>query len=342
MIMKNKIPCEVIQDLFPLYIDELTSDVTNKEIEEHVTECSTCKSVLDSMKYPTGEKNESDAIEKKEIDFLKKTKQKNRKAMLGGIVGVVVLAIATFFAYRYLIGFSFKIDPDEWKVSVYGNEFEISGLPSDNRLYVNSINVEENDGIVHFDNNCAYTFDKDKEAKVFTYDTDSEIKEIWNGDDIIWSNGTRISKRVSAVYATKHLYMGDMPANSSTANALGLTEKFGNYTSELQSSKEEPLRWQLNLEKTFSEDEAAAYAYVLLAVIENLDEVEFKCMRANSDGSIIDKIYKKEDIMTNVPTVTCVTNIKDAGEDIATLQQLFIELGLEKNNLQMFDSANIK
>ena len=27
----SKIPCEIIQDLLPSYIDELTSDVTNRE-----------------------------------------------------------------------------------------------------------------------------------------------------------------------------------------------------------------------------------------------------------------------------------------------------------------------
>ena len=33
----NKIPCEVVQDLFPSYIDHLTSETTNKVIESHLT-----------------------------------------------------------------------------------------------------------------------------------------------------------------------------------------------------------------------------------------------------------------------------------------------------------------
>ena len=35
----SKIPCEMIQDLLPSYIDELTSDVTDREIEAHMMEC---------------------------------------------------------------------------------------------------------------------------------------------------------------------------------------------------------------------------------------------------------------------------------------------------------------
>ena len=34
----SRIPCEMIRDLLPSYIDELTNDVTNKEIEEHIKE----------------------------------------------------------------------------------------------------------------------------------------------------------------------------------------------------------------------------------------------------------------------------------------------------------------
>ena len=39
----SKIPCEMIQDLLPSYIDELTSDITNREIEAHMKECERCK-----------------------------------------------------------------------------------------------------------------------------------------------------------------------------------------------------------------------------------------------------------------------------------------------------------
>ena len=46
----NKIPCEVIKDLFPSYVDGLTSDVTNGEIDRHVKDCSLCRAVLESMK----------------------------------------------------------------------------------------------------------------------------------------------------------------------------------------------------------------------------------------------------------------------------------------------------
>ena len=49
---KYKIKCEMIQDILPLYVDGLTSDVTNQEIEEHIAECEVCKAMLNHMREP--------------------------------------------------------------------------------------------------------------------------------------------------------------------------------------------------------------------------------------------------------------------------------------------------
>ena len=74
----SKITCEMIQDLLPSYIDELTSDITNREIEAHMKECERCKKVLEQMRTPDMESSEK---ERKEIDFLKKTKKNIREIL---------------------------------------------------------------------------------------------------------------------------------------------------------------------------------------------------------------------------------------------------------------------
>ena len=50
--MKSKIPCDIIRDLFPSYLDGLTSETTNKEVDGHLEECEDCKAVLERMKEP--------------------------------------------------------------------------------------------------------------------------------------------------------------------------------------------------------------------------------------------------------------------------------------------------
>ena len=72
----SKLPCEVVKDLFPSYIDELTSEVTNNLIEEHNAECEECRRTLESMKNPEAEPKEQ--VQQKEIDYLKKTRKKKQ------------------------------------------------------------------------------------------------------------------------------------------------------------------------------------------------------------------------------------------------------------------------
>ena len=72
--MKNNLTCEIVEDLMPSYIDGLTSEVTNKAVREHLSQCGKCNAKLDTMSEPYSE----DKIEqeKKEIDFLKKNRRK--------------------------------------------------------------------------------------------------------------------------------------------------------------------------------------------------------------------------------------------------------------------------
>ena len=69
--MKTNIPCELIQDLFPSYIDGLTSEVTNQKIQEHVEECEPCKEMLCDMQQP----EPAPILQKRkdEIDYLYET-----------------------------------------------------------------------------------------------------------------------------------------------------------------------------------------------------------------------------------------------------------------------------
>ena len=39
----RQIPCEMIQDILPLYAESLTSEVTNREVESHLADCEMCR-----------------------------------------------------------------------------------------------------------------------------------------------------------------------------------------------------------------------------------------------------------------------------------------------------------
>lgn len=66
--------CEIVKDLLPSYIDNLTSDESNKEIENHIRMCNECKSELDNMKKDIN--IETLEINKKDIKPFKKFNKK--------------------------------------------------------------------------------------------------------------------------------------------------------------------------------------------------------------------------------------------------------------------------
>ena len=50
----NEKECKLVQDLLPNYIEKLTSEESNKIIEEHLKECPECRKILENMQNDIG------------------------------------------------------------------------------------------------------------------------------------------------------------------------------------------------------------------------------------------------------------------------------------------------
>ena len=46
----SKISCDIIQDMLPLYYDEVCSADSRKMIEEHLQECEKCSNIFSEAK----------------------------------------------------------------------------------------------------------------------------------------------------------------------------------------------------------------------------------------------------------------------------------------------------
>ena len=85
-----KIACEIIADLLPLYYDSVCSENSRKCVEEHLTECASCKNTLEKMssvKYDNTLKNERQGV------VLRHTRTVKRKSLVAGIGVASVLGI---------------------------------------------------------------------------------------------------------------------------------------------------------------------------------------------------------------------------------------------------------
>lgn len=85
----TRIECDIIQDLLPLYQDQICSEKSCNLVETHLQECSDCRKVASSLQTHTIE----DAIlmDAKDVFETHKKKERRRSATAGMIMTVILL-----------------------------------------------------------------------------------------------------------------------------------------------------------------------------------------------------------------------------------------------------------
>lgn len=91
----NKLSCNIVRDLLPLYCDEFLEKDSMVEIEEHLKNCLECQAVFEKMNSTVLEENELENTRKSpELRrFLNRIKVRNYI-----IMGLIVLLLVLFFA----------------------------------------------------------------------------------------------------------------------------------------------------------------------------------------------------------------------------------------------------
>ncbi|MEI3613130.1 zf-HC2 domain-containing protein [Pseudogracilibacillus sp. SO30301A] len=91
----------VFKDLAPAYIDQLTSEETNKQMEKHMDQCEDCRKYLNKMKEDIFVEHK---VERKKehssIDYFKKVRAKNRKkvfVIVSSLLSVFLILITIYY-----------------------------------------------------------------------------------------------------------------------------------------------------------------------------------------------------------------------------------------------------
>ncbi|WP_027398397.1 zf-HC2 domain-containing protein [Anaerovorax odorimutans] len=102
--------CEIIKDLLPSYIDNLTSTESNLEIEEHLKTCSKCKETLELMKAEV-------PVEEPEYNKEKiKPFKKLNKKIVKSILLTLMICIIAVCMYLYFFGFGWKVNSEDMEI----------------------------------------------------------------------------------------------------------------------------------------------------------------------------------------------------------------------------------
>ncbi len=109
--------CSVIKDLLPTYADDLCSEETRKEIDEHLESCESCSELFENAKADLTSELKP-LSDKEKIKPFAKIRKKMRKNLVATIIlSVLILAILGFLG-----------------VLIVGQVYKDSGLPNFERI----------------------------------------------------------------------------------------------------------------------------------------------------------------------------------------------------------------
>jgi hypothetical protein len=91
-----KIDCNIIQDILPLYAENIASDETKSFVEEHIADCGNCRSLLDGMKTTPDISATLSAVP---LAHLKKELSRKRVATVLMTVAAVLAIVITVLAF---------------------------------------------------------------------------------------------------------------------------------------------------------------------------------------------------------------------------------------------------
>ena len=330
----NKIPCAVIKDLLPLYIDGLTSEETNALVEEHLAECDGCRLTYQVMKENAEEAAKPTSEDRREIDFLKKNKRKNRSILWGSLGLALLLVIIILFARLYLVGNEVSPEAVKCRVSGSGEDLVLEILPDGAKhsyvasefSYSDHVEIEVKERLPILPEFLyGHDFDVSEPFTIPLHNSGS-IEYITVNGSIVWYKGLAISPKLSAVYEAQHPYCGDPSANNRTAKALGFYEDFGPFTNAL-STAHEPYDWKIILEegvepglRNITEVRMRKNAYLILATVQNLGSVTFEYK--------VDGLTQTFTVTEDDATEFFGKDIKSCYDNLIALHSLYTALGM--------------
>ena len=126
----SKISCDIIQDMLPLYYDEVCSADSRKMIEEHLQECEKCSNIFQKLKTECVVDTKENAESIQSSVMGKMAHSWKRSLLRSFIIGIVITTIvltAIFGTYAYA---KTRMKAADYKL-VYSGQMERWDEPED-------------------------------------------------------------------------------------------------------------------------------------------------------------------------------------------------------------------
>ena len=117
-----KITCDVIEDLLPLYVDDVASGDSRTLIEEHLNECESCRKTLEDMRKDIDIlHSDNDEIGQNDKMIILRLKKKIMKRIAAVIVVAVILVMLVCVGNYFYHDYNVYVDYEDSGVYVENN-----------------------------------------------------------------------------------------------------------------------------------------------------------------------------------------------------------------------------
>lgn len=277
--MKDNLPCAVVRDLLPIYVEGLTEPETNAAVEAHLKTCPACTARLAAMRAP---EPPPEAETAKEVDYLKKVKRRSWKRVVLAVLVTVLVLMGALAAKLFLLGSAagtesmvFYVEQSDETLSL-----RISSAVSANAYW--GWKTEATDGVVEISAREGLVSPLHNTASAKLDIPLEGVQEVYLCGRLIWQEGTitagQALKQFETLYEARTPYVGNPSALNEVAQALNLS-RLGSYTFRLQTGTE-PYGWTVDFTQEIEglTNELMPYlAPQMLAVVGNLGTVSWTC-----------------------------------------------------------------
>lgn len=206
-----KLNCEIVQDLLPLYVDEVCSPGSREAVEAHLQECESCRKELDSAKVLPAPEPSPEALKEKK----KATRALWRMRITMTLSAIVIILVCVLFNNQVTgMGLTFTNWDDIYYAKKFANHLEAGELEAAADMLDFSNSYDRTLYFLSLDRDFyAYTHDPMEiggetwyfaGGMVNNFDEDTQYTELMIWEELIFDWGAVIPMDVWNDYVENH------------------------------------------------------------------------------------------------------------------------------------------
>lgn len=327
--MTNKLPCAVVRDLLPSYLEGLTEKETDVLVSEHLKNCKECAECCTRMREP----ELLEHPEEKQVDYLKKLRRNSCKKVVAAVLCACLILVTGIGAKLFVIGS--PLDPESfyYEADLDGDKLMLKMEMTGSALVFGNSRIKNAGSDVIVEGKSVLSSALNRSGSRTEEINLENVQRVFVMGQLVYEDGILVEQRTNQMFQNKTPYVGSMSNVAALARYLVLPNMA--FTNQLDTEKE-PYGWQLDFEEPLTDDQQKqmrASSALALALVDNLGYVRYTVNGTQSSEEQIFTVTLEEvnhvlpDLVARYnenhqPDWQAKPSVKDYAENAAELQKL--------------------